>query len=414
MDHNKQQRDQYGQQSNWGQQGRQQDQWREGSDMDTNYNMQQSTGQQPGYGDVYHGNLRQREEETNRARGRNYGQQGGQYQGGMFQGRQHQDYNPGGYGQVGNTGGGYGGWDSHGSSGQDMGGSYGNRSHMDYGQQRGFGNTSGGMNRQGSYGQDEYRGASQYRGDSDQYGYNRRHDDSNDNSWWDRAKNEVKGWFSDDDDRGRNRNYNMHEGAMAGNRRMVGGDHDSDHRSRGEHFGKGPRGYKRSEDRIREDVCERLAYDGSVDASDIEVKVEGHEVVLTGTVRSRAEKRRAEDLVESIMGVQNVENRIRVHDQNSGSWMQASNRGNDDSRSYGSTTGDSSRSAFSDSSRSGLDDSSRNTSSDRYSSTSGTTGSSSIENRSYTGNSGDQSGIGNESGTTNEIIRNSGAADTNL
>jgi osmotically-inducible protein OsmY len=40
--------------------------------------------------------------------------------------------------------------------------------------------------------------------------------------------------------------------------------------------------------------------------------VEGDEVILTGTATSREEKRRAEDLVESISGVRNVENRIRV------------------------------------------------------------------------------------------------------
>lgn len=396
MDNNRQQRNPYGRPSNQGQQ----DPWRDSSDMDNNYNQQQGDTPHPGYGEVYQGNLRQREEDTNRARGRNYGQQGGQHQGGMFQGgSQGANYNPGGYGQVGNTGGGYGGWDSQGSSGQDMGSNYGSRTHMDYGQQGGYGNTGGAMNRQGSYSQNPYRG------DNDQYGRNRRHDD-NDNSWWDRAKNEVKGWFNDDDRSG-NRNYNMHEGTLAGNRRMVGDHQGSDHRSRGEHFGKGPRGYQRSEDRIREDVCERLAYDGNVDASDIEVKVEGHEVVLTGTVRTRAEKRRAEDLVESIMGVQNVENRIRVQDQNMGSWGTAGNRSqHDSSRSYGSTTGDSNRNS--------LGDNNRSADSGRYSSTSGTTTGGSLENRSYTGNSGDQSGIGNESGTTNEIIRNSGATDTNL
>ena len=80
----------------------------------------------------------------------------------------------------------------------------------------------------------------------------------------------------------------------------------------GEHRGKGPRGYERSQDRIMEDVCERLTFDERVDASEIEVKVDQHEVILTGTVTTREEKRRAEDLAESIPGVRNVENRIKV------------------------------------------------------------------------------------------------------
>src|SRR5262245_32238876 len=39
----------------------------------------------------------------------------------------------------------------------------------------------------------------------------------------------------------------------------------------GPHAGRGPRGYRRSDDRIREDVCDRLCEHGFVDASDIEV-----------------------------------------------------------------------------------------------------------------------------------------------
>lgn len=76
--------------------------------------------------------------------------------------------------------------------------------------------------------------------------------------------------------------------------------------------GKGPRGYQRSKERIMEDVCDRLTVDDRLDASDIEVNVENNEVVLTGTVTSRDAKRRAEDLAESIPGVQNVENRLKI------------------------------------------------------------------------------------------------------
>lgn len=80
----------------------------------------------------------------------------------------------------------------------------------------------------------------------------------------------------------------------------------------GTHFGKGPKGYARSDDRIREDVNESLFTDHHVDASEIEVQVAQGEVTLTGTVRSREEKRRAEDRAAHCSGVHDVHNRIRV------------------------------------------------------------------------------------------------------
>ena len=80
----------------------------------------------------------------------------------------------------------------------------------------------------------------------------------------------------------------------------------------GPHRGRGPRNYQRSDDRIREDVNQRLTDDPYVDASDIEVGVENREVTLTGTVASRSDKRRAEDIADSVSGVTHVQNNLRV------------------------------------------------------------------------------------------------------
>lgn len=80
----------------------------------------------------------------------------------------------------------------------------------------------------------------------------------------------------------------------------------------GPHRGRGPKGYKRSDERIHEDVCERLTEDRFIDASNIEVEVKGGEVTLSGTVASRGLKRRAEDLVEMASGVSHVQNNLRV------------------------------------------------------------------------------------------------------
>jgi hypothetical protein len=79
-----------------------------------------------------------------------------------------------------------------------------------------------------------------------------------------------------------------------------------------EHRGRGPKGYRRSDERIKEDVNDRLSDDYYLDASDVEVTVTNTEVTLTGTVNNRNDKRRAEDLAESVSGVSNVENRLRV------------------------------------------------------------------------------------------------------
>ena len=82
--------------------------------------------------------------------------------------------------------------------------------------------------------------------------------------------------------------------------------------TRTDYAGRGPRGYQRTDDRIREDVCDRLTDDPRIDASDIEVHIKGGELTLAGSVRTREEKRLAEDLVERTSGVREVNNHLRV------------------------------------------------------------------------------------------------------
>jgi len=138
-----------------------------------------------------------------------------------------------------------------------------------------------------------YRSGQNY-GERD-YDYDRDRYDRGGNEgrgWWDRASDEVASWFGDDEAQRR--------------RRM---DEQREHR------GRGPKGYRRSDERIKEDVNDRLSDDYYLDASDVEVQVQNTEVTLTGTVRSRNDKRRAEDLAESVSGVTNVENRLRVKQQ---------------------------------------------------------------------------------------------------
>jgi osmotically-inducible protein OsmY len=80
----------------------------------------------------------------------------------------------------------------------------------------------------------------------------------------------------------------------------------------GRFAGRGPKGYRRSDERIREDVSDRLTDDAWLDASEVEVRTEAGMVTLTGNVKSREDKRRAEDLAMSISGVKDVINQIHV------------------------------------------------------------------------------------------------------
>jgi hypothetical protein len=81
---------------------------------------------------------------------------------------------------------------------------------------------------------------------------------------------------------------------------------------RGPYAGRGPKGYQRSDSRIREDVCDRLTDAPDIDASNIEVAVNNGEITLAGSVRNRDEKRRSEDVIETVTGVRDVHNNLRI------------------------------------------------------------------------------------------------------
>ncbi|MBR8244579.1 transporter [Burkholderia multivorans] len=75
---------------------------------------------------------------------------------------------------------------------------------------------------------------------------------------------------------------------------------------------RGPKGYTRSDERIREDVCERLAHALEIDVSDVSVQVSDGRVELDGTVPARWMKHAIEDIADDCMCVRDVENRVRV------------------------------------------------------------------------------------------------------
>lgn len=81
---------------------------------------------------------------------------------------------------------------------------------------------------------------------------------------------------------------------------------------RGRFMGRGPRNWQRSDERIKEDINERLTEHPDIDASDIEVEVVAGEVTLRGKVDDRHAKRLAEDIAEGVFGVRDVRNEIKV------------------------------------------------------------------------------------------------------
>jgi osmotically-inducible protein OsmY len=109
--------------------------------------------------------------------------------------------------------------------------------------------------------------------------------------FFERAGDEIKSWFGDEEAERRRRADEIRKGLYAG---------------------RGPRGYRRSDERIREDINDRLTDDWYVDASDVEVTINNGMVTLTGRVDSRDDKRRAEDIAESVSGVMDVSNQLRV------------------------------------------------------------------------------------------------------
>lgn len=157
----------------------------------------------------------------------------------------------------------------------------------------GRGGVAGGMRSSGtyrpSYGVSRWFGDDYYRRDRDRqsdYGEWRAYGEQR--GFLERAGDEIASWFGDED---------------AARRREM------------DHRGRGPSDYTRSDERIREDVNDRLTDDPSVDATGISVSVSGCEVTLDGTVPDRWAKRRAEDVSERVSGVKHVQNNLRVTDQ---------------------------------------------------------------------------------------------------
>ena len=172
--------------------------------------------------------------------------------------------------------------------------------------------------------QREHSGYSNYAGGGD------RDRDMHDRRDWFLNRNDM----NDYDDRPRNLGARDYEARHFGPGRFESdlgfgypqheGREGIDRDDRGPHYGKGPKGYKRSDERIREDVCETIARQGHIDASDVEVKVVEAVVTLSGTVGMRHQKRALEQMVEHVHGVEDVRNELRLQRNNEAATSQKS------------------------------------------------------------------------------------------
>lgn len=195
-----------------------------------------------------------------------------------------------------------GGWESgqgeweRGFEGRGAGFGYG--SHAGRGYEREFG---GRGHMQGSTAQSEWRDRGRFGGGGYGYGYGEEEGRFGEGRFGRGQYGQSQGGYG--------RSFAGESGGMGIQSRMRG---------------MGPKNYRRSDERIREDVCEMLE-DADLDASEIDVKVREGEVTLEGSVKDRWSKREAEDVVCQVRGVRDCHNQLRLEQR---SQQAQSGRGN--------------------------------------------------------------------------------------
>jgi osmotically-inducible protein OsmY len=118
---------------------------------------------------------------------------------------------------------------------------------------------------------------------------------------------------SRDDRRGENDPRGMREGSDSAHQVGLHGERRSRPATqRPSYAGRGPRGYRRPDERIAEDLNEQLTVHQDIDATDVEVQIAKGIVTLSGIVEDRHEKRIAQEIAEFVSGVTEVHNELKV------------------------------------------------------------------------------------------------------
>lgn len=185
-------------------------------------------------------------------------------------------------------------------SGQDNRGGQEFRSGQDYGWDRDYSGREDWQmqNRRpmgSNYGQNQGYGQSTGYGQSSAFGQNQGYGQSSVGQGFEgRENNDLYGEYS----RGMGSMYGSRQGQM------------------GQRGKRGPKNFQRNDERLSDDLHEKLDRHPEIDAREIEIEVHNGEVTLKGTVNNRRDKRLAEDICEDCFGVKNVHNMIRVNTEN--------------------------------------------------------------------------------------------------
>ncbi|WP_437692964.1 BON domain-containing protein [Sorangium sp. So ce176] len=295
-------RDRFGRDINYGQGDRDWDRW----DRDEGHDRDHGRTTQRGHGD--------------------YTLDEGRFAAGRERGQGEHDRGFSGYGRDENRGyGGYGreperGYGDHGREPERGFSGYGRDENRGYGRdygrepERGYGRDYGREPERGygrDYGREPERGFGGY-GREPERGYGRDYGREPERGFGGYGREPERGWGRDQD-RGFGQGFvrDVRDAGRSAMQSVSGALSSAGDRVRSA-LGRGPKGYRRSDSRILEDICEMLADRDDIDAGEVTVRVQDCEVTLEGTVNERHHKRIIEQIAESARGVEDVHNQIRV------------------------------------------------------------------------------------------------------
>jgi osmotically-inducible protein OsmY len=138
------------------------------------------------------------------------------------------------------------------------------------------------------------------RGDEEFHDRDYEDDEGGRRDWADKATDEVKSWFGNDRAEHRRDSDRRRERRRERDRRR-------------DFRGVGPRTHHEEDEELREMICERLADDPHLDASDILVRVIDNEAILDGAVDSERDARHAYDIAIDTPGIVHVRDRLETH-----------------------------------------------------------------------------------------------------